>query len=152
MQPICYENTPLANLVDFNADRVFGAKKEPISEHPQLSIWRELCGTILGDRPLCWRTRSMTPSEITSALGEDFSYNGFFVSEVTDFMNEFGLETVQVAREGSMAIYVQVAKRNVESVMTGLRNISADEVDVVSLDRTADDENDDLYTIRAWWD
>jgi hypothetical protein len=51
-----------------------------------------------------------------------------------------------------MAIYVQVAKRNVESVMTGLRNISADEVDVVSLDRTADDENDDLYTIRAWWD
>jgi hypothetical protein len=94
----------------------------------------------------------MTPSEITSALGEDFSYNGFFVSEVIDFLNEFGLETVQVAREGSMAIYVQVAKRNVESVMTGLRNISADEVDVVSLDRTADDENDDLYTIRAWWD
>lgn len=152
MQPICYDNTPLANLVDFNADRVFGAKKEPISEHPQFPIWKELIGTILGDRPLNWRTRSMTPSEITSALGEDFSYNGFFVSEAIDFLNEFGLETAQVAREGSMAIYVQVKKRNILDVMTGLRNISADEVDVVSLDVTADDENDDLYTIRAWWD
>ena len=144
------ENTPLANLVDFNCN-VFG-RQQPISEHPQYNVWVDLIPnlpSIASNRPMIWKTREVLRSELLALFGA-FEYNNFSCLKIIEMLEELDITTLQVAREYSMAIYFTVSgaeKR--DAARDALISISADEIDIVDYETNGIWE---FFTFRAWWD